>query len=211
MTNHWIDLKNSDVIMICGSNAAENHPVSMKWVAKAMENGATLISVDPRYTRTSSMSDIYCKMRSGTDIAFTGGIINYALSNDRIQKEYVKHYTNASFIINEKFDFDDGLFSGYNHKTRSYDKSSWKYRLDNDGIPQQDMTLTDPFCVYQLMKKHYAGYDIKTVCSITGSPEDKYEKICELYTSTYKPDRVATWLYAMGTTQHTHGTQNICT
>ena len=86
MTNHWIDLKNADVIMICGSNAADNHPIAMKWILKAVENGATLINADPRFTRTSSVADIYCKLRSGTDIAFVGGIINYALKNNRIQK-----------------------------------------------------------------------------------------------------------------------------
>lgn len=211
MTNHWIDIKNADVIMICGSNAADNHPISMKWVKKAQDNGATLISVDPRYTRTSSMSDEYCKLRSGTDIAFVGGMMNYAMQNDFIQKEYVVNYTNASFIINDKFDFKDGLFSGYDEETRSYDKSSWAYELDAKGIAKQDKSLQHPRCVYQLMKAHYSRYDIDTVCSITGSPKEDYEKICKIYTSTYKSDRVATWMYAMGTTQHTHGTQNVRT
>ncbi len=197
--------------MICGSNAADNHPIAMKWVSKAQENGAVLISVDPRYTRTSSKADIFCKMRSGTDIAFVGGIINYALQKNRIQQEYVVNYTNASFIIKESFGFEDGLFSGYDDAKRVYDKSSWAYVLDAKGIPTQDTTLQHPRCVYQLMKKHYQRYDINSVCSITGSPKDLYQKICDIYTSTGKPDRVATWMYAMGTTQHTHGTQNIRT
>ncbi|UCE62422.1 MAG: molybdopterin-dependent oxidoreductase, partial [Phycisphaerales bacterium] len=84
-----------DVILIMGSNAAENHPISMKWVNKARENGAKLISVDPRFTRTSAVADIYAPMRSGTDIAFLGGMINYILENDLIQEEYVKEYSNA--------------------------------------------------------------------------------------------------------------------
>ncbi len=209
MTNHWIDIKNADVIMVCGSNAADNHPISMKWVSKAREKGAVLISVDPRYTRTSSMSDIYCKMRSGTDIAFVGGMINYALQNDRIQKDYVVNYTNASFIINKKYGFEDGIFSGYDPETRSYDKSSWAYELDSKGNAKRDNTLQHPRSVYQLMKKHYSRYDVDTVVKITGSPKDLFLKICDTYTSTYKPDKVATWMYAMGTTQHTHGTQNV--
>ena len=76
MTNHYVDLKNSDCLLIMGSNAAENHPISMRWVMKAKENGATVISVDPRFTRTSAVADIYAALRSGTDIAFIGGMIN---------------------------------------------------------------------------------------------------------------------------------------
>ncbi len=195
--------------MVCGSNVADNHPVAMKWINKAIDNGAVLISVDPRFTRTSSAADIYCKIRSGTDIAFVGGIISYAFEKDRIQKEYVKNYTNASFIINENFDFDDGVFSGFDEKTGYYDKTSWKYELDSENKPVRDMTLEHPRCVYRLMKNHYKRYNIGKVCDITGSPRDIYEKVCDIYTSTYKPDKVATWLYAMGATQHTHGTQNI--
>jgi formate dehydrogenase major subunit len=82
MTNHWIDIGNSDCILVMGSNAAENHPISMKWVMKAMENGATLLSVDPRFTRTSAKADFYTALRSGTDIAFLGGMINYIIENE---------------------------------------------------------------------------------------------------------------------------------
>ncbi len=207
MTNHWIDMINADVAMVMGSNAAENHPISMRWLRRAHEHGAFIISCDPRYTRTSSFADIYCPFRSGTDIAFVGGIINYCLQNDRIQKEYVANYTNAGLIINDKFTFEDGLFAGWDGK--KYDTSQWAYELDAEGIPKKDSTLQDSRCVYQLMKKHFSRYDIDTVVNITGAPRDAYQKVCETYTSTYKPDKVATWLYAMGTTQHTHGTQNI--
>lgn len=207
MTNHWIDMENADVIMVMGSNAAENHPLSMRWIQRARDKGAFMISADPRFTRTSSFADLYIPFRSGTDIAFVGGIINYTLQNNRIQKEYVANYTNAGFIINENYDFTDGLFAGWDGS--KYDNSYWAYELGDDGIPKIDRTLEHPRCVYQLMKVHYARYDIDTVCNITGSPRDKFEKVCEKYTSTHKPDKVATWLYAMGTTQHTHGTQNI--
>ena len=81
MTNHWIDIKNSDVILVMGSNAAENHPISMRWVMKAKEHGAKLISVDPRFTRTSAKADFYTALRSGSDVAFLGGMINYMLNN----------------------------------------------------------------------------------------------------------------------------------
>ena len=209
MTNHWIDMKNADVVMICGSNAVENHPIAARWVMKAKENGAIVLSCDPRYTRTSAFSDHYCKLRSGTDIAFVSGMINYALQNDRIQHEYVRHYTNATFLLNPGYGFVDGLFTGYDETTRAYDKSKWAYELDENGVPKRDPTMQHPRCVLQLMKKFFARYDIDTVCSITGSPKDVYQKVCDIYTSTWAPDRVGGWLYAMGTTQHSHGTQNI--
>ncbi len=144
MTNHWIDIKHADVIMIIGSNAAENHPISFKYVQMARENGGKMINVDPRFTRTSSLADVYAPLRPGTDIAFVGGIINYALQNDIIQKEYVVEYTNASFLINTEFDFDDGLFTGYSKGKRSYNKDSWKYQVDAKGIPKRDKSLKHP-------------------------------------------------------------------
>jgi len=209
MTSHWIDMINADVVMICGSNAAENHPISMKWIRRAKEHGAIVLNCDPRYTRTSSFADHYCRLRSGTDIALVGGMINYALQNNRIQKEYVANYTNAGFIINDGYSFEDGMFAGWDGK--KYDNSKWAYELDDDGIPKIDRTLQNPQCVYQLMKKHYKRYDVDTVCKITGADKDDFLKMAEIYTSTHKRDKVATWLYAMGTTQHTHGTQNIRT
>ena len=121
MTNHWVDLRNSDCLLIMGSNAAENHPISMRWVTKAKENGAKVISVDPRYTRTSAISDYYAALRSGTDIAFLGGMINYILEKNKFFKDYVESYTNASYIVGENYNFNDGLFSGYNEQTRKYD------------------------------------------------------------------------------------------
>ena len=125
MTNHWVDLGNSDVILISGSNAAENHPISFKWVTKAMEKGASLINLDPRFTRTSSMADIYAPIRSGSDIAWLGGMIKYILDNELYHKDYVRLYTNATFIVNKDFKMPgelDGVFSGYDPKNRTYDK-----------------------------------------------------------------------------------------
>jgi formate dehydrogenase-N alpha subunit len=211
MTNHWIDMVNTDVAMVMGSNVVENHPMAAKWLSRTKEKGAIIINVDPRYTRTSSFADIYCKLRSGTDIAFVGGMINYALENGFYQKEYVVNYTNASFLIKEDYEFNDGIFSGYDGAVRKYDKAKWGYDLDASGMPRRDLTLENPRCVFQLMKKHFSRYDADSVCRITGSPKDTYLKVCHVFTSTWAPDRVATWLYAMGTTQHTHGTQNIRT
>ncbi|MCK5317479.1 MAG: molybdopterin-dependent oxidoreductase, partial [Anaerolineales bacterium] len=135
MTNHWIDLRNSDCIMIIGSNAAENHPISFRWITKAMEQGAKLISVDPRFTRTSSKADIYAKMRSGTDIAFIGGMTKYVLddierSPHNYNMTYITEYTNAAFLIDPAFKGPsdlDGLFSGYDEANRKYDKTTWQY------------------------------------------------------------------------------------
>jgi len=211
MTSHWIDMIHADVAMVMGSNVVENHPLAAKWLSRAKENGALILNADPRYTRTSSFADHYCQFRSGTDVAFVNGIINYALQNDYIQREYVLHYTNASFVIREGVDFEDGLFSGYDPAKRAYDKGSWQYETGADGAPLRDLELRHPRCVFQLMKKHFSRYDVDTVCTITGAPRENYLKICRNYTSTWAPDRVGTWLYAMGTTQHTNGTQNIRT
>jgi formate dehydrogenase major subunit len=214
MTNHWIDIGNSDCILIMGSNAAENHPISFKWVAKAMENGATLISVDPRFTRTSAKADIYTRLRSGTDIAFLGGMTKYILDNNLYNETYVRHYTNAPFLVNRDFRGPadlDGLFSGYNEKTRKYDKSTWKYRTDGNGVPERDMSMEDPYCVFQLLKKHFARYDLDTVSAVTGTPKEDLLKVYETYTATGKTGKSGTIMYAMGWTQHTVGTQNIRT
>ena len=211
MTNHWIDIKNSDCILIMGSNAAENHPISFKYVTEAQSKGATLISVDPRYTRTSAKADIYAPIRSGADIAFLGGMIKYILDNKLYHEEYVANYTNAPFIVGPKFDFKNGLFSGYDPKTRKYDKSAWAFDLDKDGVPKMDRSLKNPRSVFQLLKKHFKRYDTKTVSEITGTPEKSLQEIYRIYAATGKAGQAGTIMYAMGWTQHTVGTQNIRT
>ena len=181
MTNHWCDIGNSDCIMIIGSNAAENHPVSFKWVLRAMDKGAKLISIDPRFTRTSSKADLYAPLRSGTDIAFVGGIIKYVLENELYHKDYVANYTNAGFLINKYFNFDvdTGMFTGFDKKSKAYkNKKSWGYQTNPDGTPKIDRTMQDPQCVFQLLKEHFARYDVDTVCKVTGTPRDVYLEIC---------------------------------
>ncbi len=212
MTNHWIDIRNADVILVMGSNAAENHPISFKWVMKAKEKGAKLISVDPRFTRTSSKADIYAPLRSGTDIVFLNGMLKYIIDNKLYDEFYIKNYTNAPFLVNEDFKMPgelDGVFSGYDAKNRKYDKKAWAFQTDVNGFIKKDKSLTDPFSVFQLLKTHVSRYDIDTVANITGTPEDKILEIYKIYASTGSPDKSATIMYAMGWTQHTIGTQII--
>ncbi len=203
-------MKNTDCALIIGSNAAENHPMSFKWLTKAKEErGAKIISVDPRFTRTSSKADLYAPLRSGTDIAFIGGLIRYLLENNLYHKDYIVKYTNAAFLIDEKFDFNDGLFTGYNKGSRKYDNLSWTYQLNEEGNPLKDETLQHPRTVFQLLKKHYSRYDADKVCAVTGTPKDIFLQVAETYCATGAPDKTGTILYAMGTTQHTVGTQNV--
>ncbi len=211
MTNHWIDLKNSDVFLIQGSNAAEHHPISFKWVLRAQERGAKIINVDPRFTRTSAKADIYARLRPGTDIAFLGGMIKYILENEKYFKEYVVSYTNAPYLVGDAFDFNDGLFSGYDAATRKYDKSKWAFQFNDDGTPKTDPTLQDPRCVFQLLKKHYSRYTLEKVADITGTPRKDLLSVYETFASTGVRNRAGTIMYALGQTQHTTAVQNIRT
>jgi len=224
MTNHWNDIANSDVIMAIGSNPAENHPAAFGHITIAKDKGAKLISVDPRFTRTSAKADIYSPLRSGTDIAFIDGMIKWVLDDiDRnpgnYNMTYIKEYTNAPYLINPDYKGPaelDGLFSGYSggqNETdggkRKYDASSWQFQLDDKGIPKRDMTLKDPNCVFQLMKKHFARYTPEKVNEITGAPADTFLQICQTFSASGQAGKAGTILYAMGTTQHTYGAQNI--
>jgi formate dehydrogenase major subunit len=214
MTNHWIDIRNADVILIMGSNAAENHPISFKYVLEAKEKGAKLLSVDPRFTRTSSSADLYAPLRSGTDIAFLGGMIKYIIDNNLYHTEYMRLHTNATFLVNPDFKMPgdlDGLFSGYNADKRSYDKTTWSFQRDANGVPKTDPSMQDPNCVLQLLKKHFSRYSVEVVSDITGTPQEKLTGVYQIYGSTGVAGKAATIMYAMGWTQHTVGTQNIRT
>lgn len=209
MTNHWNDLQYADVLMVIGANPAENHPISFRWIHKALEKGGKLISVDPRYTRTSQMANVYAQLRSGTDIAFIGGMINYIIENELYHKEYVANYTNAAYIVDDNFSFNEGIFNSYDESTRKYDKKQWTFKKDEEGNVLTDPTLKDPRCVFQLLKQHYSRYDVDTVTGVTGTDKDTYIDICKTYGSTGEVGKAGTILYAMGGTQHTTGTQNI--
>ncbi len=212
MTNHWVDIKNANVVVVMGGNAAEAHPVGFRWAMEAKNNNdATLIVVDPRFTRTASVADIYAPIRSGTDITFLSGVLLYLINNNKIHADYVKHYTNASLLIRDDYSFEDGLFSGYDADKRQYDKESWNYQFDENGHALRDMTLTHPRCVWNLLKEHVSRYTPDVVENICGTPKADFLKVCEVLASTSAANRAATFLYALGWTQHTVGAQNIRT
>jgi formate dehydrogenase major subunit len=215
------DLQNADCIVIEGSNMAECHPVGFRWVMKAKERGATIIHVDPRFTRTSAVADIHVPIRAGSDIAFLGGIIRYILENDRYFKDYVVHYTNAPAIISEKYrdaEDNDGLFS---------DAETWMYEGVNPSpaagaresaehqkpiqAEHTDPTLQHPRCVFQILKRHYSRYTPAMVEKICGIPQDLFHKVAETLCSNSGRERTAAFCYAVGWTQHTVGVQYIRT
>lgn len=212
MTNHWVDIKNADLVLIMGGNAAEAHPCGFKWVTEAKaKRGAKLVVVDPRFTRSAAVADYYAPIRTGADIAFLGGVITYLLSKDKIHHEYVKAYTNASFVINEGYRFENGLFSGYDEAKRKYDPASWAYEKDKDGYAVVDETLQHPRCVFNILKQHYSRYTPEMVSKITGTPQDQFLKVCEMIAETSAANKTMTILYALGWTQHTTGSQMIRT
>jgi formate dehydrogenase major subunit len=216
MTNGWIDIKNADMMLVMGGNPAENHPCGFKWAIEAKRTrNAKLIVVDPRFTRTAATSDLFLQIRAGSDIAFLGGVIHYAIENNRIAKEYLLNYTNAAFIVKEGFKLpEDGLFSGFDAASQTYDRSSWNYEEGNaacgtapaHAAPQTavaaagtppplptlppnvayDMTLQHPRCVFQLLKQQYSRYTPEMVERITGIPKDHFLKAADLFTSVRK-------------------------
>jgi len=239
MTNGWVDMKNTDMMLIMGGNPAENHPCGFKWAIEAKRTrSAKMISVDPRFTRTSAVADLFCQIRAGTDIAFLGGVIKYAIENNRIAKDYLIHFTNAAFVVDGDFKLPadtDGVFSGFDAERHSYNRASWNY---SGGKPAQtasaaagqsaappplpplpekvdyDLTLENPNCVFQLLKKHYSRYTPEMVERITGIPKEEFQKAAELYTSIRKDGdmkKAGTIIYAVGWTQHSFGTQIIRT
>lgn len=212
MTNHWVDIKNADLILIMGGNAAEAHPCGFKWVTEAKAHRkAKLVVVDPRFNRSAAVSDFYAPIRAGSDIAFLGGVINYLLTHDKIHHEYVKHYTNASYLVRDDFAFEDGIFSGYDAEKRKYNRDTWDYQIGPDGFVIADDTLQHPRCVHQLMKQHYSRYTPEVVSKVCGTPKDAFLKICDMIGETATAGKVMTILYALGWTQHTTGSQTIRT
>src|SRR5215813_6076248 len=212
MTNTWQDIKNANVVVVMGGNAAEAHPCGFKWVIEAkIENAAKLVVIDPRFTRTASVADVYAPIRPGTDIAFLNGVIRYLLKEDKLQHEYVRAYTNAGLIVKDGFGFKDGLFSGYDEDKGGYDKSTWNYELDDQGYAKVDDSWQNPRCVINLLREHVDRYTPEMVSRICGTPQDKFLQVCELFSSTAAPDKALTSLFALGWTQHSVGSQNIRT
>ncbi|AJW28993.1 formate dehydrogenase [Chania multitudinisentens RB-25] len=210
MTNNWVDIKNANVVLIMGGNAAEAHPVGFKWVIEAkIKNNATVIVVDPRFNRSASVADLYAPIRAGSDTVFLLGVMRYLMEHDKVQHEYVRHYTSASLIIRDDYAFDEGLFSGFDAEKRQYDKTSWNYELDDNGYARRDETYSHPRCVWNLLKEHVARYTPEMVNRLCGTSIKDFTRICELLASTSAADRTATILYALGWTHHSAGAQTI--
>lgn len=207
------DLQNADCILIEGSNFAECHPVAFRFVMKAKERGAKIIHVDPRFTRTSALADLYVPSRSGTDIVFLGAIINWLLENERYFKEYVAAYTNASNLVGEDFrDTEDldGLFSGFDSQ-RGYDVSTWQFERDESGHVRRDPALTHPRCVLSVLRRHFGRYTPELVERVCGTPRETFLEVCESLARNSGRERTTAFAYAVGWTQHTVGVQYIRT
>ena len=212
MTNTFMDIQHADFIMVMGGNAAEAHPVGFKWVIEAKKKkGTKLFVVDPRFNRTAAVADFYAPVRSGSDIAFLGALINWLIENNKIQWEYVKAYTNASFIVAEGFNFDEGMFSGYAADKKKYDNTTWYYELDENGYAKTDPTLEHPRSVWQMLKKHYSRYTLDMMNTICGTAKEDFLKVAEAWGEMAAPNQAGTILYALGWTQHTYGSQIIRT
>ncbi len=231
-------MQNSDCILIQGSNFAECHPVGFQWVMEAKRRGATIIHVDPRFTRTSAMADVHAPIRPGTDIAFLGGLIHYILENERYFRDYLLHYTNAAVIVDDGFqDTEDlqGLFSGWNTEggKAHYDFRTWQYQGvgtvpaaghkeiygqalastgpggQDIGNIQRDETLASPRCVFRILERHFARYTPEMVEKTCGLSKDLFLKIAEKLCESSGPDRTSALCYSVGWTQHAVGVQII--
>ena len=210
MTNSWTDIKNTDLVVIMGGNAAEAHPCGFKWVTEAKANrGAKLIVVDPRFTRSASVADVYAPIRQGSDIAFLLGVINYCMQNGKVHWDYVKSFTNAPYLVKDGFGYQDGLFTGYDEARRDYNRSTWEYQLGPDGYVVSDETLSHPRSVWGLLKNHVSVYTPEMVERICGTPKDKFLKVAAMIAETSSPTKTMTSMYALGWTQHSKGSQNI--
>ncbi len=206
---------------------------------EAREKGAKIIHVDPRFTRTSATANIYAPIRSGTDIVFLGGLINYVMQNEAYFKEYVLSYTNASFLVNEEYrgpDDLDGLFSGYDGEKHTYDRKTWKYDTENagqsnnethheenaqmsqqeqsgvrQGPPLRDISLSDPYCVFQILKRHFSRYTPEMVARVCGTPPEIFLEVAKTIVENSGREKTTAFCYAVGWTQHSTGAQMIRT
>jgi formate dehydrogenase major subunit len=198
-------MQHSKAILVEGSNVAENHPMAFKWIRKAQENGAVLIHVDPRFTRTSAGADIYARIRPGADAAFLGTVIHYILENKLYDEDYVSTHTNARYLGDASFGFEDGVFSGFDEEKHKYDTKSWGYQLDENGRPKVADSLDDPACIFTRVKKYFSRYTLEIGEKITGIPAAEIRRVAD----TFAKNRPGTILYALGMTQHTTGVQGI--
>lgn len=230
------DLENSDCIVVMGSNMAENHPIAFRFVVEAQRRGAKVVHVDPRFTRTSALADVYAPIRSGSDIAFLGGVIHHLLENDLWFRDFALAYTNIAHIISEGYrdtEEGDGVFSGFDPTTGSYETDTWQYEgkrvpssiaehrvqtqekdaRDESGLdespPPRDPTLQHPRCVYQILKRHYARYTPDFVEEVTGCPRATFLQIADLLAANSGREKTGAFCYAVGWTHHSVGVQII--
>ncbi len=207
-------MANADCIVIQGSNMAECHPVGFQWVTEAKARGARVIHVDPRFTRTTALADKHVPIRAGSDVVLLGALISRVLDEGLYFEEYVRAYTNAATLVSEDFlDSEDldGLFSGYDPETHSYDDATWGYQRDADGRPVRDETLTHPRSVFQILKRHYSRYTAEMVEEVCGISREDFEYLLASITENSGRERTTCWAYAVGWTQHTLGAQFIRT
>ena len=229
-------MANSDCVVIMGSNMAENHPVGFRFVMKAKTRGATVIHIDPRFSRTSAMADYFVPLRAGSDLVFLGALVSYVLEREAYFKEYVLAYTNAAAIVSEQFEDTedlDGLFSGFDPGRGTYKTDSWQYagqegdnaggapehhsqdaqslghRQGSSGQMPTDPTLQHPRCVLQIVKRHYQRYTPEMVEQACGVPREQFLKVAETIVANSGRDRTTSFAYAVAWTQHTTGTQTI--
>src|SRR5262245_41820542 len=232
-----MDVRHADAVLIMGSNMAECHPVSFRFVMQAKLAGAKVMHADPRFTRTSALADTYAPLRAGTDIVFLGGLIRYVLEEQKYFKDYVVAYTNAATLITDEYkDTEDlaGLFSGFDPDRKEYDPRSWRYDAEprvrpgnqpvrdlNDAStfsarggrltrpPHTDPTLQHPRCIFQILRRHYARYTPEMVEEVCGTPKATFLKVAETLANATCPYRTPWICYAVGWTQHTTGVQTI--
>jgi formate dehydrogenase major subunit len=194
---------------------AEAHPVGFRWVMKAKERGATIIHVDPRFSRTSALADIWVPMRAGGDIAFLGGLVRHIIENELFFRDYVVHFTNASCILREDFrDTEEGatgFFSGWSGEQCGYDRKSWLYQGDGLSFPERDLSLQHPRCAFQTLRRHFARYTPEMVEKICGISPALFHKVADALVAASGPEKTAAICYALGWTQHSKGVQIIRT
>jgi formate dehydrogenase major subunit len=229
------DLANADAILIMGSSMAENHPVGFQWVMEARKRGATIIHVDPRFTRTSAMADMWIPLRAGSDIVLIGALIRYVLENQKDFREYIVNYTNAPVLLGDDFqDAEDlgGIFSGWDEEKKAYETKTWAYRgaperegatdtgggghakdrggeKSREGVYERDLTLQDPRCVYQVLRRHFSRYTPELVEQACGISKELFHSLAEAFCSASGPEKTGAICYAVGWTQHSKGVQII--
>ena len=198
---------------------AENHPVGFQWVTEAKQRGAKVIHVDPRFTRTSAVSDRHIPIRAGSDVVLLGALINHVLSNDLYFRDYVVAFTNAATLVDEDYRGPEdlnGLFSGYNEETGAYDDATWQYQRAKDAPEsasvwnyERDETLEDPQSVFQILKRHYSRYTPEMVEQACGITQEEFAYLADVIVSNSGRERTTVFAYALGWTQHTLGPQVI--